>query len=589
MTSHSNFYKLTLLILSVLFAQSIYAIPQEALNACSGLSQGNSCSIQTRTEVLTGSCLTIESQLACVPGETSDPTSNEQSETNSESTNDTQTNDVEDTNSININSSFDRNTNILTIPIVAVNNTSYYQVTMLRISNEPTLLELTELVSIDSSEQVSATYDGNTLLLSIPILNINGNLYSAQLKRDISLPGYQFELVSFLELNTYQVVDTGQSNCYNSSGYNVSCDNSGQDGEYNGNQASYTDNGDGTITDNVTGLIWQQSPDSNEDGTINSNDKLTQAAAESYCSDLVLAEQSDWRLPDIKTMYSLIDFSGEDVSSYTSSNTSGLNPFIDSNYFAFAYGDTSVGERIIDVQYATSTLYVSTTMNGDETMFGVNMADGRIKGYGMSLNNNEKTFIVQCVRGNEIYGNNNFTDNNDQTISDIVTGLMWEQNDSQSPMNWDDAISQCENSTTANYTNWRLPNAKELQSIVDYTRSPDTTSSAAINAAFNATSFTNEAGQTDWGSYWSSTTHKNMASAPGSSAVYVAFGRALGYMNNQWLDVHGAGAQRSDPKVNSGYFDNSFVIVTDENGNEAITHGPQGDLVRINNYVRCVR
>ena len=477
---------------------------------------------------------------------------------------------------------------LLNLPIVSVDNSLYYQVNMKLVSSDPTRLELTEAISVASSEPVSATYDSNTLILSIPTFTINGVEYSAELIRNNSLAGYQFELSSFQINSSYKVVDTGQSNCYNSSGSSVSCSNSGQDGAYNGNQPSYTNNADGTITDNVSGLVWQQTPDTNGDGTINSADKLTQSSAVSYCSNLILANQSDWYLPDIKTMYSLINFSGEDVSGVTSSDTSGLTPFIDTNYFAFAYGDTDAGERIIDMQYASSTLYVSTTMNGDETMFGVNLADGRIKGYGTSIGNSEKSFVVQCVRGNETYATNNFTDNNDQTISDSATGLMWEKNDSQTAMDWDDAISQCENSTTANYSDWHLPNAKELQSIVDYTRSPDTTNSAAINSVFNATSFNNEAGDTDWGTYWSSTTHKNSGGS-GNSAVYVAFGRALGYLNDQWLDVHGAGAQRSDPKSSYIQLDNSYSSVIDANGNNAIYHGPQGDVVRINNHVRCVR
>ena len=55
-------------------------------------------------------------------------------------------------------------------------------------------------------------------------------------------------------------------------------------------------------------------------------------------------------------------------------------PYIDTDYFLFQYGPGNndvVGERTIDVQFMTNTLYVSTTMNGDETMFGVNFADGR--------------------------------------------------------------------------------------------------------------------------------------------------------------------------------------------------------------------
>jgi len=289
-------------------------------------------------------------------------------------------------------------------------------------------------------------------------------------------------------------------------------------------------------------------------------------------------------------MYSLIKFNGQDASTYSGSDTSSLTPFIDTDYFTFAYGDTSADERIIDVQYATTTLYVSTTMNGDETMFGVNMADGRIKGYPIIEAGSDKVFTVQCVRGETTYAANSFTNNNDNTISDSTTGLMWQKDDSQTTMDWDSAISYCESNTTANYTDWRLPNAKELQGIVDYTRSPDTTSSATINSLFNATSFTNEGGATDWGYYWTGTSHKKPeTTTPGIHAAYISFGRALGYMEDEWLDVHGAGAQRSSPKDSSVSLDSTYTTVTDANGNDAITHGPQGDVVRINNYVRCVR
>ena len=57
------------------------------------------------------------------------------------------------------------------------------------------------------------------------------------------------------------------------------------------------------------------------------------------------------------------------------------------------------------------------------------------------------------------------------------------------------------------HDNWRMPNAKELQGLVDYTRSPDTTGSAAIDSLFLSTSIINEAGQLDYPSYWSNTTH----------------------------------------------------------------------------------
>jgi len=70
----------------------------------------------------------------------------------------------------------------------------------------------------------------------------------------------------------YNIVDTGQNSCFDNT-QTISCpepDESfyGQDAQYYGNQPSYQDNGDGTVTDLNTGLMWQQSFDHNEDGDI---------------------------------------------------------------------------------------------------------------------------------------------------------------------------------------------------------------------------------------------------------------------------------------------------------------------------------
>jgi hypothetical protein len=252
-----------------------------------------------------------------------------------------------------------------------------------------------------------------------------------------------------------------------------------------------------------------------------------------------------------------------------------LVPFIDTDYFDFAYGDTGAGERIIDAQFASSTLYVSTVFNGREAMFGLNLADGRIKGYP-----SDHGFYVLCTRGNTDYGVNDFTDNDDGTITDSATGLMWAQDDSGTGMNWEEALAYVEQQNAENYlgySDWRLPNAKELQSLVDYTRSPESTGSAAIDPLFNATAITNEAGQKDYAFYWSSTTHVR-SDGSGTNAVYVAFGRGLGSMDGTTIiDVHGAGSQRSDPKDG------------DPAAYPAWGRGPQGDMQRVFNYVRLVR
>ena len=318
---------------------------------------------------------------------------------------------------------------------------------------------------------------------------------------------------------TYPIVDTGQGNCYDNNS-ETACPTEGQnfygqDAQYMGNAPQYRDNGDGTVSDLVTGLMWQQDP----------GDKMTYDQAVAGADSFTLAGYDDWRLPSIKELYSLIQFSGLDPSG---PNSTTLIPFIDTDYFNFEYGDENAGERIIDSQWATSTKYVSTTMNGAETMFGVNFADGRIKGYGtgpMPGQSQGKLFFAIYVRGNTAYGENEFVDNGNGTVSDLATGLTWAQNDSGTGMNWDAAINYCESLDYAGTTDWRLPNVKELQSIVDYSRSPDTTNSAAIDPTFSVSTITNEAGQSDYPFFWSSTTHANQMS--GGNAAYVSFGRRI--------------------------------------------------------------
>jgi len=377
-----------------------------------------------------------------------------------------------------------------------------------------------------------------------------------------------------------KIVDTNQDKCYNAINQITPPAPGqafyGQDAQNDGFQPSYQDNDDGTVTDLVTGLMWQQQL---------FDSKLTYIDAVASADTFSLAGYDDWRLPTIKELYSLILFSGADPSG---PNPVNLVPFIDTNYFEFRYGDTLSGERIIDAQYASSTEYVGTTMGGDFTIFGVNFADGRIKGYGtgpLPGQTGDKTFEVRYVRGNTQYGGNEFIDAGDGTIQDAATSLIWDKNDSGDGLNWEEALAWVEQKNAElyrGYNDWRLPNAKEMQSILDYTRSPQTTNSASIDPIFNISSIIDEGGGTNYPFFWTGTTHVS-SNGMGEFGVYLCFGEALGWMemppgsgNYTLMDVHGAGAQRSDPK--SG-----------DPANWPHGNGPQGDVVRIYNYVRLVR
>lgn len=373
---------------------------------------------------------------------------------------------------------------------------------------------------------------------------------------------------------SYTIVDTNQTRSYGASGETAAPGAGqayyGQDSSFSGIQPSYRDNADGTITDLNTGLMWIQARGS----------RVTWADAAAGAATSRTGGYSDWRMPTIKELFSLGLFSGANGISLTSS--AGYIPFIDTNYFGFAYGPgtgTAVGQRIIDCQDWSATKSVTTVMNNAVAVFGFNFADGRIKGYNQyTSGSTANTLYVRYVRGNTAYGLNDFVSNGDGTVTDRATGLMWSQADSGVGYDWPGALVWVQTQNAVNYlghNDWRLPNVKELQSIVDYNRSPATTASPAIDTAFfSTTSITNELGQADYPYFWTGTILVD--GGPGPTGTYISFGRAMGYMNGSWMDVHGAGSMKSDPLIG-------------DPAQFPAGRGPQGDAVRIYNYIRLVR
>ncbi len=170
-----------------------------------------------------------------------------------------------------------------------------------------------------------------------------------------------FGVVGTLTGNTYEagVPKTGQTNCWDSNGTPVPCSGTGQDGEYQMGvelpTPRFVDNGDGTVTDNLTGLTWLKDAacmgqmhwgdDANE--TFDMINRLN-GGEDFSCNDYMPSTFDDWRLPNVREMYSLIHYGFYDPAV---SNTSGTGKWSEGDPF------TGVGSH----KYWTSTTRVGYT------------------------------------------------------------------------------------------------------------------------------------------------------------------------------------------------------------------------------------
>lgn len=376
-----------------------------------------------------------------------------------------------------------------------------------------------------------------------------------------------------VEVKEHKLPDTGQSNVYDENGELVEgIDESsiyyGADATIDGNALSYNDNGDGTVTDLNTGLMWQQTPDFT---------RFTYDEALEYVESLTTGGYTDWRLPTIKEIYSLALFNGEIIPEGEST------PYIDEDYFDFKYD-----KLVFAGQYFSSTKYVKggvqnySEHGSIEGVFGFNFADGHIKSYetgywfdGTKITKEDGVMIPGCyvraVRGETTLYDMEYSDNGDGTVTDKSTALMWAKDDSGERMNWLEALEYANKSELGGYSDWRLPNSKELQSLVDYEKK----SWPAINTDYFNMTVTEFEDADDRAYFWSSTTQGDFK----YTACYVSFGQAWSKKNSsatEYFDWHGAGAQRSDPKTGdpSDY----------ELASEMAT-----DYISINNFVRLVR
>lgn len=324
---------------------------------------------------------------------------------------------------------------------------------------------------------------------------------------------------------------TGQTKCCNTASPPV-CDEdcsavspAGQDGSYRAGCAAdprFVDNGDGTVSDRCTGLMWQRDT---APGT------YSWEAALVYADQQTLAQRGDWRLPNVFELQSLVDYGRS-------------NPAIDRTFFR----DTK------SVAYWTSTTEIASAGQAwyvDFNQGGVNTT-GKTASYNVRLVRSETTdrgplpatAQTWCYRVRSSYHlpcdcsapdvavgqdgevrsgcprEGRFVDNGDRTVTDTCTGLMWQREaadidadgtiDAKDGLPWTatapgtGALEYAESLALAGHTDWRLPNVRELMSLVDHS-----SAAPALAPVFGDAPL----------AFWSSTS----ATASPTSAWYVGF------------------------------------------------------------------
>ncbi len=259
------------------------------------------------------------------------------------------------------------------------------------------------------------------------------------------------------KLLPFKLPDTGQTVSYTTT--------SGEDADFAINPISLKNNGNGTVTDNNTNLMWQKT-----DGG-----EMTWENAKNYADTLTLGGYTDWRLPTAMELFSLHWFDAN-------------NPALNTNIFT----------------KTTAEYWWSSEKQADNaTVIWATNAGGGIGNHPKSETvsaGGTRYFHVRAVRSliTTAFTVPHFTDNGDGTIWDNYTGLTWQKLSSTTPMNWETALAYSKTVTLGGKSDWRLPNIKELQSLNDVSR---------VKPSINKTFFPNIVTSAF---YWSSTSqYKN--------------------------------------------------------------------------------
>jgi len=131
-----------------------------------------------------------------------------------------------------------------------------------------------------------------------------------------------------------RVGETGQVTCYDAGGAVIPCAGTGQDGDLRPGvvwpHPRFVVNGDGTVTDMLTGLVWLQNANCFGSRTWTNALSVSNSLASGTCGLSDGSVAGDWRLPSLYDLQSLLDF---EYSTPSLPNTAGTGPWAEGDPF----------------------------------------------------------------------------------------------------------------------------------------------------------------------------------------------------------------------------------------------------------------
>lgn len=180
-----------------------------------------------------------------------------------------------------------------------------------------------------------------------------------------------------------RVAETGQVTCYSGAGTVIPCAGTGQDGDRRGGVAwpspRFIDNGDGTVTDLLTGLVWLRNADCFDERSWTNALADANGLASGACGLTDGSEAGDWRLPSVNELRSLVDY---EHFSPALSNAAGTAQWVTGDPFT----------RVRSDDYWTS----SSDASIPQRAWSVYLDDGGVEPY----NKNNGSYVWPVRAGN---------------------------------------------------------------------------------------------------------------------------------------------------------------------------------------------